>query len=48
MKTLRAADSADAIVDGLRWRRAEVYLRQPYRHWRHRRTCRARGAACMR
>lgn len=26
MKTLRAADSADAIVDGLRWRRAEVYV----------------------
>ena len=23
MKTLRVADSADAIVDGLRWRRAE-------------------------
>lgn len=26
MKTLRAADSADAIVDSLRWRRAEVYV----------------------
>jgi hypothetical protein len=26
MKKLRAADSADAIVDGLRWRRAEVYV----------------------
>jgi hypothetical protein len=26
MKTLRAADSADASVDSLRWRRAEVYV----------------------
>ena len=26
MKELRAADRTDAIVDGLRWRRAEVYV----------------------
>lgn len=26
MKKLRASDSADAIVDGLRWRRADVYV----------------------